>query len=123
LELEISIAPDRQMIAQRFGRLTVVDLISAAPPVCECVCDCGASKHVSAYCLRSGSVRSCGCLKGVHPNSLANLDGAKRSKHKQRRNFTLLPETIAWLEKQPNASAAIDRLVALEKRQNERDRC
>lgn len=47
-----------------------------------------------------------------NPKSLDNLKPEKRSQDKQRRNFTLLPVTVAWLGKQPNASAAIDGLVA-----------
>lgn len=43
--------------------------------------------------------------------SLENLKPENRTQNKQRRNFTLLPKTIEWLESQPNASAAIDRLV------------
>jgi hypothetical protein len=48
----------------------------------------------------------------LNPRSLANLKPENRTKDKQRRNFTLLPSTIDWLSKQPNASATIDRLVA-----------
>jgi hypothetical protein len=44
--------------------------------------------------------------------SLENLKPENRTQNKQRRNFTLLPVTIAWLAKQPNASVTIDRLVA-----------
>jgi hypothetical protein len=44
--------------------------------------------------------------------SLENLKPENRTKDKQRRNFTLLPSTIDWLSKQPNASATIDRLVS-----------
>lgn len=44
--------------------------------------------------------------------SLENLKPENRTKDKQRRNFTLLPSTIAWLSEQPNASATIDRLVS-----------
>lgn len=47
-----------------------------------------------------------------NPRSLENLKPENRTQDKQRRNFTLLPSTIAWLAKQPNASATIDRLVA-----------
>ena len=46
-----------------------------------------------------------------NPRSLENLKPEKRSQDKQRRNFTLLPATVQWLAEQPNASAAIDRLV------------
>ena len=48
----------------------------------------------------------------LNPRSLENLKPENRTKEKQRRNFTLLPSTIAWLSKQPNASAMVDRLVA-----------
>jgi hypothetical protein len=47
----------------------------------------------------------------LNPRSLENLKPENRTRDKQRRNFTLLPSTIAWLSKQPNASATIDRLV------------
>jgi hypothetical protein len=47
-----------------------------------------------------------------NPRSLENLKPEKRSQDKQRRNFTLLPATVEWLGKQPNSSAAIDRIVA-----------
>ena len=51
-------------------------------------------------------------IMGFNPRSLENLKPEKRTQDKQRRNFTLLPTTVAWLSKQPNASATIDRLVA-----------
>ena len=49
----------------------------------------------------------------MNDRSLDNLKlGAQaRYQGKIRRNTTLLPETIAWLEGQGNLSAAIDRLV------------
>jgi len=49
---------------------------------------------------------------GFNPRSLENLKPEKRTQDKQRRNFTLLPVTIAWLAEQPNASVTIDHLVA-----------
>ena len=52
--------------------------------------------------------------RGTNPRSLENLElGAKaRYKGKVRRNATLLPETIQWLEERGNASEMIDLLVA-----------
>lgn len=49
----------------------------------------------------------------INPRSLENLKlGAKaRDKGKIRRNTTLLPETIEWLDKRGNASDLIDQLV------------
>lgn len=62
------------MISQKFGRLLVVE--EAAPIVRSypyrashkerrflCMCDCGQSRVASAFHLRSGRTRSCGCLK------------------------------------------------------------
>jgi hypothetical protein len=51
-------------------------------------------------------------IMALNPRSLANLKPENRTQDKQRRNFTLLPSTIDWLSKQPNASRTIDRLVA-----------
>ena len=56
------------------------------------------------------------CIYGIgimalNPRSLENLKPENRTRDKQRRNFTLLPSTVAWLSKQDNASATIDRLV------------
>jgi len=49
----------------------------------------------------------------INPRSLENLKlGAKaRDKGKIRRNTTLLPETIEWLDSRGNASGLIDQLV------------
>ena len=48
----------------------------------------------------------------LNPRSLENLKPENRTRDKQRRNFTLLPSTIAWLSRQGNASAMIDLMVA-----------
>lgn len=50
----------------------------------------------------------------INPRSLENLKlGAEaRKQGKVRRNTTLLPETIEWLEKRGNVSEMIDQLVA-----------
>lgn len=47
--------------------------------------------------------------RGQHPRSLANL-GKPRTKA-QRCNFTLTAQSVEWLSKQPNKSAAIDKLI------------
>lgn len=54
----------------------------------------------------------------INPRSLENLKlGAiARNQGKLRRNTTLLPETIEWLEAQGNVSEAIDTLVAAAKK-------
>lgn len=52
----------------------------------------------------------------LHPNSKENLRLGPESlmqgdKPKVRHNFTLLDETVEWLQKHPSASAKIDELV------------
>lgn len=51
---------------QRFGRLLVTAMSERRTPqgwaICVCLCDCGATKEVSAHNLVNGHVRSCCCL-------------------------------------------------------------
>lgn len=56
------------MTGDVFGRLTVVRLASRdarGGATWECVCRCGATHIVSRSNLRSGAVRSCGCLHAL----------------------------------------------------------
>lgn len=58
--------PASQFEGQRFGRLTVLE---RAPSVKSgnsywlCECDCGRRNTVVSHSLKSGSTKSCGCLK------------------------------------------------------------
>jgi hypothetical protein len=50
----------RRRVGEVFGRLTVIAVLSHKN--CLCRCECGSS-HVAKICnLRSGSIRSCGCM-------------------------------------------------------------
>jgi hypothetical protein len=53
------------MIARKFTRLTVIDGPIQVPrdTLWVCKCDCGAVRTVSQSKLRSGHVKSCGCLQ------------------------------------------------------------
>lgn len=46
---------------QRFGRLTADRRLPAGEWLC--LCDCGSAHRVLTYLLRSGAVKSCGCLR------------------------------------------------------------
>lgn len=50
---------------QRFGRLVAQERVSrgSARPGWQCVCDCGNTKIVDLAHLRSGRIKSCGCLR------------------------------------------------------------
>jgi hypothetical protein len=55
----------KQMHGQHFGRLTVVrrdGQDNGGQAVWLCKCDCGNEKSIRGYDLRSGAVKSCGCL-------------------------------------------------------------
>lgn len=49
---------------RQFGRLLVVEMAyeSSKDAKAKCICDCGAEKIVTAYNLKSGNTKSCGCL-------------------------------------------------------------
>jgi hypothetical protein len=56
---------------QRFGKLTVIDFVCIEnhKAMWRCVCDCGNKVIVSGNNLRTGTTKSCGCLRGKrqHP--------------------------------------------------------
>ena len=62
------------LTGQRFGRLTVVgiDDRGTRQTYYNCVCDCGITKSIRGDGLKSGAVRSCGCLK--REQNSKNLD-------------------------------------------------
>lgn len=52
------------LTGRRFGRLTVIeetDVRKGGSVVWLCECECGTRKGISAHCLKSGRVLSCGC--------------------------------------------------------------
>lgn len=54
------------LTGQRFGRLTVIRLTDERirkSAVWECKCDCGNTAFVTSKNLKSGTTRSCGCLR------------------------------------------------------------
>lgn len=57
------------MEGQKFGLLTAVKSMGRnkhRAPIWEFLCDCGKSKIIIAYNVRSGITRGCGCLRGLH---------------------------------------------------------
>lgn len=59
--------PSKNLIGQKFGRLTVIDLVESdaganIPTKWICQCDCGKETVVRGSNLQSGVTRSCGCL-------------------------------------------------------------
>jgi hypothetical protein len=62
--------PVTDIAGKTFGRLLVIGRAGSVDRlgyVCwKCVCECGTMKVVSGKTLRSGAVRSCGCLQREH---------------------------------------------------------
>lgn len=72
---------------QKFGRLSVIELAEKRPncKIYACLCDCGQTKKVRMGNLRSGHIKSCGCLN-------SELSAARQLKHGRRHT----PEYQAW---------------------------
>lgn len=54
------------LAGQKFRRLTAVSPVgktNGGGMIWRCVCDCGGMRDVSAWELRSGSAKSCGCVR------------------------------------------------------------
>lgn len=68
------------MTGKRFGRLTIVRLVSDRKSgIWECKCDCGTEKTFRVTNLRSGQSTSCGCLFREMLRKTKTTHGAKSS--------------------------------------------
>lgn len=70
------------LTGKRFGKLTVIEyshsersLNGSTKAIWKCQCDCGKEVEVPAGALRSGHVKSCGCLKHEHSYNFEDLTG------------------------------------------------
>lgn len=61
----INIGKFIDLAGEKYGRLTVLKRIGTfnKSPLWECICDCGNNKNTTTRDLRSGNIKSCGCLK------------------------------------------------------------
>ena len=82
--------PFADLSGQKFGRLTVIcrdieytDSSGASRYKYKCLCDCGNYTWATPYQLKSGGVRSCGCL---HKESASNRGKANTRHGGNRRN-------------------------------------
>lgn len=67
------------LTGEKFGRLTVIKPTSGRSPngsvIWECKCSCGNLKHVAAYDLKRGRVKSCGCLSVENSQKNGKING------------------------------------------------
>ena len=71
------------LTGQKFGKLTVIEKSDKKTVSGRahwlCLCECGNKVIVNSNHLRSGSIKSCGCLH-KHPNNFIDLTGQKFGK-------------------------------------------
>lgn len=67
------------LVGEKFGRLTVLEIIKVknSHTKARCVCDCGKESTTKVQYLISGHTKSCGCYREDHRWEL----GAKTAKH------------------------------------------
>lgn len=79
----------KDMTGQRFERLTAVSVSKRVGKrlFWLCQCDCGNTKEVSSAHLRSGNVRSCGCLAGERTRERSTKHGQSGSGNRKLRSL------------------------------------
>lgn len=90
------------LTGRRFGRLTVIEeteVRKGNSVVWLCECDCGTRKGISAHCLKSGRVLSCGCYNKtkelthglshtrLHHAWLSMIDRCNNPNNKEYKNY------------------------------------
>lgn len=68
----------KDLTGKKFDKLTVISEVKERKKGCIywlCLCSCGNKKEVAGRLLKSGSVRSCGCLINIHKKK--NIIGKK----------------------------------------------
>lgn len=71
----------RDLTGQKFGRLTVVSHVGWTPgahSTWACVCDCGTNHTAIGNALKSGTTKSCGCLKRETIGKVVHFDAGIR---------------------------------------------
>jgi len=74
----------KDLTGNRYGQLVVVRLAGQdkhGVSLWDCVCDCGTKKVANSNWMKSGRMKSCGCLKMTHAkgNAYGRLHGVSRN--------------------------------------------
>lgn len=89
---------DRDDLGKRFARLVAIKHVTGSNPKRYIYqCDCGNQKEAYAGNVRSGNVRSCGCLR-------SELTSARETTHGHSRNYTSSPEFRCWMSMRTRCS-------------------
>jgi hypothetical protein len=68
--------PHKNLLGQKFGRLTPIEYLGKSIWLCECACSGTQTKTYNSN-LISGRTKSCGCIKHIPESSLPPKMGAK----------------------------------------------
>ena len=74
---------------QKFGRLTALYRVEnrANQTTWHCQCDCGNTHEVSGSLLRTGKVRSCGCISSYGEECIATICRKHSLQYEQQKTF------------------------------------
>lgn len=72
----------KDLTGQRFGRLTVLEFVpnESSYSYWLCKCDCGNTKIIESYNLRSGHTTSCGCFHSERTSKVHKTHGGTDSR-------------------------------------------
>ena len=73
-------------IGKKYNKLTVVSVNHEKTeenyhkhhgPYCDCICDCGNIKTYRLNAIKTGNIKSCGCIRFNNPNTVRDITGMK----------------------------------------------
>lgn len=68
---------------QKYGRLTVLERVklpNQSNAYCKCLCECGNIKTIRETHLKSGKIKSCGCLRAEMSSKRLKTHGDRRAR-------------------------------------------
>lgn len=76
------------LVGQRFGMLTVLEMeyLRGNDTKVRCICDCGRQRVAYAYNVRNGNTSSCGCMSAAAPTSEKDREALLRRRVEHIRN-------------------------------------
>ncbi len=79
----------KDICGMKFGMLTVISRAGSKnkKSIWNCACDCGGTKVVSCSDLKSGRVKSCGCLKSLGEKAIAKFLDSHEISYKREYTF------------------------------------
>lgn len=101
-------------IGHRYTKLVVESLVTKSPKaIWRCKCDCGNYTNVKGIALRSGQIKSCGCLKSQYEENIQTLLRENNINFKREYTFDDLKSPKGTLLRYDFAIFCQDKLLCL----------